>query len=361
MKIAQVVSLQESVPPRGKNGLEYVVYYLIEELVKRGHEVTLFGTKDSKTSARLVPILPFSYTQKRFLGWSATEYSLASMTKTAEMAEDFDIIHTHIGSPAFYFVNLIKTPIVETIHSPVYKQSRKHSVAKKKILDKYLKDKIQRCDMAHHIFVSNNQRNNAAIKKNSSVIHNGISLKNFSFKKSSQDYFVYLGYITPDKGAHLAAKAAKRAKVKLKLAGSFKGCEEYFKEEIKPYLKRGQIEYIGVVGPSARNKLLGGAKGLLAPVQWEEPFGMVMIEAMACGTPVVGFNRAAVGEIVKDDKTGFIVEDYKEMARAAKKIGGIKREDCRKRVEKYFTVEKMADEYEKAYKKAIDKRKKKNK
>ena len=359
LKIAQVVSLQESVPPKGKNGLEYVVHYLTEELIKRGHEVTLFATKNSKTSAKLVDVLPYPAAKRRIFDWNATDYSLAAMTKAVEMADEFDIIHSHIGSVAFYFAGLIKTPIIETIHSPVYKVPKK-CLLKKNIQNKYLKDKIRRHNKSYHIFVSKNQKSNAFFKNNNVVIHNGIDFGKFKFEKEAQDYFVYLGYITPEKGAHLAVRAARRARVKLKLAGSYKYCEEYFKEEIKPHLKKGKIEYVGVVNSARRNKLLGGAKAILVPVDWEEPFGLVMIEAMACGTPVIGFNRAAVSEIVKDGKTGFIVEDYKEMARAIKKIDEIKREDCRAHIEKNFSVEKMADEYEKAYERAIDNFKKKN-
>ncbi len=347
LRIAQVVSLQESVPPKGKNGLEFMVYYLTEELVKRGHDVTLFAPADSKTNAKLVSVVRYPATKKWNFGWSSIDYSMASMVKVSEMAGEFDVIHTHIGHTAYYFANLISTPIVETMHSPVHRSRKKNK-------DCYSVDKIKRYEKVHHVFVSRNQRKSSLLMENSSVIHNGINLKNFIFKKDPEEYFAYLGYITPKKGAHLAVRSAKKAGVKLKLAGSFKGCEEYFKREIKPYLKKGYIEYVGVVDPSERNKLLGGAKALLVPVEWEEPFGLVMIEAMACGTPVIGFNRAAVSEIVKEGKSGFIVRDVKEMAGAIERIDDVKREDCRRHVEKYFTVERMADEYEKTYEKIIN-------
>ena len=353
MKIAQVVSLQESVPPKGKNGLEFMVHYLTEELVKRGHQVTLFATKDSKTSARLIAVLPFPAARKGLFGWGGMDYSLTAMAKAAEMADEFDVIHTHIGSAAFYFADLIKTPIVETIHSPIHKVFAKH-LLKKELLNKYYKDTIRRYRKARHIFVSKNQLDSSALKINSKVIHNGIALEDFSFRKKSGDYFVYLGYITQNKGAHIAAQAAKWANENLKLAGSCKGCEKYFKEKVKPYLRKNKIEYVGVASPAKRNKLLGGAKAILVPVQWEEPFGLIMIEAMACGTPVIGFNKAAVPEIVVDGKTGFVVEDMRRMVSAMKKINQIKRADCRRHIERNFSVEKMADEYEKAYRKAID-------
>ena len=352
MKIAQVVSLQESVPPKGKNGLEFVVHYLTEELVKRGHQVTLFATKDSKTSARLVAVLPFPAARRGLFGWGGMDYSLNAMAKAAEMADEFDVIHTHIGSSAFYFADLIKTPIVETVHSPIYKVHRKN-LLNKKLFNKYCKDTIRRYKKARHIFVSKNQMNSSALKINSKVIHNGISLDDFKFQEKPGDYFVYLGYITQNKGAHIAAQAAKWANENLKIAGSYKGCEKYFEEKVRPYLRKGKIEYVGVASPAKRNKLLGGAKAILAPVQWEEPFGLTMIEAMACGTPVIGFNKAAIPEIVVDGKTGFIVDDMRKMVSAMKRVDMIKRTDCRKHIEKNFSVEKMVDEYEKIYKKMI--------
>ncbi|MFA6096277.1 MAG: glycosyltransferase family 4 protein [Candidatus Paceibacterota bacterium] len=352
LRIAQVVSLQESVPPRGKNGLEFMVHYLTEELVKRGHEVTLFATKDSKTSARLVPVVSYPASRKYIYGWNSTNYSIAGMVKACEMKEEFDIIHSHIGNTAYYFADLADVPMVETIHSPM--PGCKKTKKKRAAVDVYWQDAARRFDKVHHVFVSHSQKNNSKLKKNASVVHNGIDLERFSFKNDPRDYFIYLGYITEDKGAHLAARAARKANVKLKLAGSCSGCKDYFKEKVKPCLKKGKIEYVGAVNPQERNRLLGGAKGILVPLQWEEPFGLVMIEAMACGTPVIGLDRAAVPEIVKNGKTGFVVKDEKGMAQAIKNIEKISRAECRRHVEKYFTVQKMADEYEKVYEKVIN-------
>lgn len=350
MKIAQLVSLQESVPPKGKNGLEYVVYYLTEELVRRGHEVTLFATSDSKTSARLVEILPYPMSKGCLFNLSPIQYSLLAAAKASEMAQEFDVIHSHLGSPAHYFSQIIKTPIVETIHSARHRDRCENKVDS---LDRYKSDITKRFYSVHHVYVSQSQKNNFAPAKNFSVVHNGIGLENFDFNPSAQDYFAYLGYITENKGAHLAVQAARKTGAKLKLAGSYYGCEQYFNNEIKPYLKKGQIEYAGTLDAKERNKFLGNAKALLFPVNWEEPFGMVMIEAMACGTPVIGFDQAAVPEVVKDGKTGFVVDGLKGMAAAMKKTDSIRRVACRKHVEKNFSVEKMADEYEKVYEKAI--------
>ena len=354
MRIAQLVSLQESVPPRGKNGLEYMVHYLTEELVRRGHEVTLFATSDSVTSARLVEILPYPMSRGLLFDLTPTHYSLMVMAKAAEMSQEFDIIHSHIGAAASYFVNLLDTPIVETVHSA---SSQPFSYKEESFLKKYCADRRQRSSLIHHVYVSRSQKNSFDPKDNFSVVHNGINFEDFMFRPESGDYFAYLGYITENKGAHLAVQAAIKAGVKLKLGGSYYGCEKYFNEKIKPYLKKGQIEYVGVLDPQGRNEFLGRAKGLLFPIGWEEPFGMVMIEAMACGTPVIGLNRAAVPEVVKDAKTGFVADNLKQMQSAIKKIDSVRREDCRRHVEKSFSVEKMADNYERVYEKIFEKRK----
>ncbi|MDD3006576.1 MAG: glycosyltransferase family 4 protein [Candidatus Pacebacteria bacterium] len=348
MRIAQLVSLQESVPPKGKNGLEYMVYYLTEELVSRGHEVTLFATSDSVTSARLIEILPYPMSRGNLFGLTSTHYALTVITKAVEMAEEFDIIHSHLGSPAYYFPNLIDTPIVETVHSAHRDVA---CIKQEKHLQRYCVDRKSRFYKLHHTFVSRSQKECFAPASNSSVIHNGIKLADFTFQSEGEEYFAYLGYLTKEKGAHFAVQAARKAGVKLKLAGSYYGCEAYFDNEIRPYLKKGQIEYVGVLDPKERNEFLGNAKSLLFPIDWEEPFGLVMIEAMACGTPVIGLNRAAVSEVVKNGKTGFVVENIHEMEMAIKNVDLIKRADCRNHVEKNFSVEKMADSYEKIYQK----------
>ncbi|MDD3190625.1 MAG: glycosyltransferase family 4 protein [Candidatus Pacebacteria bacterium] len=351
MRIAQLVSLQESVPPNGKNGLESMVYYLTEELVRRGHEVTLFATSDSKTSARLIEILPYPMSRGVLFGMSPTHYTLTVMAKAAEMSEEFDIIHSHLGAPSYYFSNLIKTPIVETIHSEMKKTL---SDPNKQRYEKYREDRDRRFYKVHHVYVSGKQKENSKLTKNASVVHNGISLSEFEFNSKGGDYFAYLGYINENKGAHLAVEAAVKSGMKLKLAGGCYGCEKFFDEKIKPHLKSGQIEYVGVVNPEERSRFLGGAKGLLFPINWEEPFGLVMIEAMACGTPVIGLDRASVPEVVVEGKTGFVAEDVSGMLQAMERIDSISRDECRRYVENNFSVEKMAENYEKVYAKVIN-------
>lgn len=355
MRIAQLVSLQESVPPKGKNGLEYVVHYLTEELVRRGHEVTLFATGDSATSARLVEVMPYPLSRGTLFGFSSTHYALMATAKAAEMAGEFDIIHSHLGAPAYYFAELLGTPMVETIHSA---HTRLESAEDLLHLKPYLCDCRRRERKIHRVFVSRNQKGCFSKRPNISVIHNGIGFEDFTFNPSKEDYFAYLGYLTPEKGAHLAIEAARRANVKLRLAGNYFGCEDYFEKKIKPHLRKGQVEYAGVLGPEERDKFLGGARALLFPVQWQEPFGLVMVEAMACGTPVIGFDRAAVGEVVKDGVTGFVAKDVAGMAQAIRKLEAIDPAACRRHVEKNFSARRMADRYEKLYEELIERHKK---
>jgi glycosyltransferase involved in cell wall biosynthesis len=346
MRIAQLVSLQESVPPKGKNGLEHMVHYLTEELVRRGHEVTLFATSDSHTRARLVEVLPYPMAKEALFDMTPTHYALTVMAKAAEMSDQFDLIHSHLGPIAYYFSRLARCPILETVHSAHGLLARGEEEAE---LREYYRDRRERRENVHHVFVSRNQQEKCGLSRNASVIYNGISFEDFTFRGEGGEYFAYLGYLTPEKGAHLAVQAARRAGVKLRLAGSYYGCEQYFQSEIAPFLEEGKVEYMGVLAPAERNRFLGSARALLFPVNWEEPFGLVMIEAMACGTPVIGFKRAAAPEVIVPDLSGFLVETPEEMAEALGRVDALDRRECRAYVEANFSVERMTDGYERAY------------
>jgi len=354
MRIAQLVPLQEPIPPKNKNGLEFIVYYLTEELVKRGHEVTLFASGNSKTSAKLNSLFPLATTDDPNTAWPPYVYSLWNSFYCFSKNKEFDIIHSHLfGSEPLFFSYFTETPLVSTTHHPKkttapYRKNKEYYKHSKPIFD-VLEDQ-------YRIFVSDFQKKEFKNPKKSFTILNGIPIKDFSFSKTTSDYFAFLGYLNYEKGAHTAIQTAKKAKVKLKLAGN--GTEEFLKKEIYPYLDK-DIEYLGPITGTAKYNFLKNAKALLVPIQWEEPFGLVMPEAMACGTPVIAFNRAAVPEIIKDGETGFIVKNEKEMIEAIKKIDIIDRFACRKHVEKNFTIEKMVDGYEKIYEKIIKENKRK--
>ncbi len=355
MRIAQIVSLQESVPPKDKNGLEFMVSYLTEELVKRGHEVTLFAPANSITSAKLKSIISIGTLHcldKGFINLHL--YSQWNAFLCCKQHKDFDIIHSHSGDSPFYYGAFFNTPVITTIHhqsSQLWKKYKNNPQFFKEI-----KPIFSFLQKQKRIFVSKDQQQKSNFAKNSFVIHNGIAIQNFNFNDTPQDYFLFLGFLNYEKGAHTAIKVARQANIKLKLAGN--SSSVFLEKEVYPYLN-GNIEYLGPVTGINKINLIKNAKGTLQPIEWDEPFGLVTIESLACGTPVIGFNRGAFPEIVKDGKTGFIVKDEQEMIEAIGKIDQIDRAECRRQAEENFTVEKMTDQYEEIYKKVIKKSKNK--
>lgn len=348
MKIAQLVSLRASVPPKNKNGLEFIAHYLTEELVKRGHEVTLFASADSETSASLQSIFPSETLTEKNIFWPLESYSAFNAFYCFSQAEKFDIIHSHCDPDAMLFSQFTDTPLLTTIHAPINENWLLYTTDQRYY--KYLKPIFDVLEKQKRVFVSKSQQRKSYYNKNSSVILNGIPVEEFSCSANPADYFAFFGFLNYDKGAHIAVRTAKKAGVKLKLAGN--STPEFLEKEINPYLD-DTIEYIGPVSGEKRVQFLQNAKALLVPIQWDEPFGLVMPEAMACGTPVIAFNRASVPEIIKDKKTGFIVNNEEEMVAALDKIHIIDRAACRKHVEENFTIKRMADEYEKLYEKII--------
>lgn len=352
MKIAELTSLIESVPPASKNGLEFIVSYLTGELIRRGHEITLFATQDSKTRAKLNPLFPVGISRDENNFWDPPLYANWNSSYALSRLKNFDLIHSHT-SAIFKFAPFSLKPIIYTAHNPPEASFEYYcSRPKYKNFCSYLNLCIQKLQW---VFVSRHQKDSflksyAKIKKYS-VVHNGIPVEKFEFNAKPKDYFLYLGYINKDKGADLAVRIARKAKIKLMLAGDYSD-QKFFNKNIKPFLN-DKVKYLGSVGFRQKNDLLKNAKALLFPIQWDEPFGLAMVEAMACGTPVVGLNRASVPEVVLPNKTGFIAKNIFEMAADLKKIGLIKREACRNHVEQNFSLKKMADGYEKIYNRLI--------
>jgi glycosyltransferase involved in cell wall biosynthesis len=357
MRIAQVAPLWFSLPPKKFGGTELVAYNLSEGLVKRGHQVTVFASGDSNVSGKLISAWPKHLIKEKInnkvIPWNNAHFPLLNLYEAFSRADEFDIIHVHENSSILsgFFIDLIKTPVVTTLHDPFPNSKSKDKIA---TFNKFKKH--------NYISISNTHRKSAPLKLNFvDTVYNGINLKKYKFqKKPKGNYLVWLGRIYPTKGVAEAIKIAKKTNKKLILAGNIAknspASYDYFEQKIKPQFKKGKVEYVGEVNLSQKNKLLKNAFAFLNPIQWEEPFGLVMIEAMACGTPVIAFNRGAVPEIIKHGKTGFVVKNEKEMVNAVKKIHKIKRQDCRIWAEKNFSVKKMTIEYEKIYKKLIERK-----
>ena len=345
LKICQVAPLWFSIPPEKYGGIEWIVYHLCEGLTKKGHKVTLFASGDSKVPCKLVPVYPCSLVADG-ISWYDQTYNLLNLTTAFKRASEFDIIHTHIDLWEVYFPQLVKTPCLHTIHNPLYSSAKKDS---RLFIFEHFKNN-------NFVAISNSQRKFSRVKLSfAATIYNGIGIEEFKFNPKPKDHFVWCARIDKYKGIENAIEIAERADIKLILAGRLDPTQkEYFEKNIKPHLGR-QIKYIGEYPTEEKSNFFGQAKALLYPIEWHEPFGLNMAESMACGTPVIAFDRGSAREVIKDGKTGFVVKDIKEAVEAVKNIDKIKREDCRKWVEKKFTAEKMVSDYEKLYYKLLSK------
>ncbi|MCD6177939.1 glycosyltransferase family 4 protein [bacterium] len=339
MRIAQVAPLWIPVPPYNYGGTELIVSWLTEELVRRGHEVTLFASGDSKTSARLIPIWHKSL-WRAHLRTPHAVYSLL-YKKILEMQDEFDIIHDHCEFYTAHLSDLLKPPVISTIHHPIYEEM---IVLFKKF------PKI------NYVTISKNQKRSAPGINIVKTIYHGLPIEQYPFNPQPKNYLLWLSKITPEKGPAEAIEIAKEAGENLIIAGPIlPGFSDYFEYRIKPLIDGKQIQFVGVADFQKKVELFSNAKGFLYPIKRQEPFGLVVIEAMICGTPVVAYNQGSMPEIVKDKKTGFLVSSKEEAVEAVKKINEIKRIDCRRHVLKKFNLKKMVNKYEALYYKILKK------
>ncbi len=356
MKIAHVVSLYESVPPQSKNGLEFVVSWLVDGLVERGHEVTLFAPATSKTNAHLVSIVPKGTGGEAVDGSDVDHFNYWNLANVGARSKEFDIIHFHTdgGSVAA----MTDVPLVETLHHP-YKNEFLEPYLKRPGYVETLAFVLEQYSKINYVAVSKNQEQHfmsaeAEYFKKHTTIYNGIPVEKFEFNNFPKDYLFYIGYINADKGADVAVQVARALNMKLILAGSNFGMETFFKEKIEPYLN-DDIKYIGAVDFSQKIELYKNAVATLAPITWDEPFGLTLAESQACGTPVIAFNKGAAVEVIKHGETGYVVTTLEEMIESVKNIKSIDRQACRSWVEKNFSVDSMVEKYIEYYQALIKK------
>jgi len=353
LRIAQIAPLWFPIPPKKYGGIERIVSFLTEELVRRGHDVTLFASGDSKTKAKLISVTPKSLIETGY-NWQDPFWNLENLSTVFKLADKFDVIHSHLDIWALPFQDLTKVPVLHTLHNQLYKASITRKGEKKlsrlQIFEKHKKETLA-------VFISKSERLKSAIKfPESWVIYNGIDVSEFKFNPEPKDHFIWIARIDPFKGIENAIKAAEIAGVKLLLAGRLDPYrQDYFKEKIKPHLSK-KIQYLGEIPKERLSDFYGSARACLYPIEWEEPFGLIMVEAMAAGTPVIVFDRGSAREVVEDGKTGFVVKNIDEMVKAMKKIDEIPRENCRKRAERLFAFQRMVSDYEKIYYSLVSKK-----
>jgi glycosyltransferase involved in cell wall biosynthesis len=364
MRIAQIAPPWIPIPPKNYGGTESVISNLIEEQIAQGHKVTLFAPGDARTSAKQISFFPRSLFEEG-VPWQAHLKAFFHLHRSVEYVQkhihNFDIVHMHLSSGAdMYLFPLTATlplPRVVTLHSQ-FPFDRINGDWQGDADRYYLEWLLQTPLVA--ISKSAKEQEQRKLPLNFiDVVHHGINVKDFPpLRISPENFFIWLGRLVPEKGAHLAIEAAKKARVPLVIAGivdtNIPEAKEYFEKQIEPQLDEQQIRYIGPVGLKKRNDLLRRARAMLNPLQWEEPFGMVMVEAMAAGCPVIAFSRGAVEEIITSDEVGFVVKDVDEMVERIHAIDSIDRRKVREYIEANFSVQKMVENYTRVYQRLID-------
>jgi glycosyltransferase involved in cell wall biosynthesis len=337
MRIAQVAPLFESVPPKLYGGTERVVSYLTEELVRQGHDVTLFASGDSVTSATLVPGC------ERAL-WRDPEcretlpHHVRLMDLVFRQAHRFDVIHFHCDYIHFPLLRYHRTPTVTTLHGMVHRHD--------------LKALFQAYPDVPLVSISDDQRSPIPWANWQATVYHGLPVGLHTFRANPEDYLLFIGRISPEKRLDRAIEIACRSKRKLKVAAKIYDEDRgYYQSTIEPLLRASQsfVEFVGEVGGKDKDDLIGKAYALLFPIDWPEPFGLVMIEALACGTPVIAWRNGSVPEIIDHGRTGFIVDNLDDAVRAVANVGHLNRAACRASFSSRFDAACMASNYEKVY------------
>jgi glycosyltransferase involved in cell wall biosynthesis len=322
------------VPPRHYGPWERVVSLLTEGLMRRGVDVTLFATVDSITSARLVSVCPRGFSEDAALDPKVWE--CLHISAVFERAAEFDLIHNQFDFLPLSYSGLVQTPVLTTIHG----------FSSERIVPVFQKYNGR----AHYVAISNADRHPALDYV--ATIHHGIPLEEFTLRREPGDYLVFFGRIHPDKGVVEAIELARASGLRLIIAGIIHD-QAYFDEQVAPHIDGDQIRYVGSLGPDERDRVLGGARALVHLINFKEPFGLTMIEAMACGTPVIARGLGSVPEVVADRKTGFIVDGPDQALEAVRLVDELDRTEIRRHVEQNFSRDRMVQRYIDVYKKVL--------
>ena len=339
MRIAQLAPLAESVPPKQYGGTERVVSWLTEELVALGHQVALFTTADSKTRAELVPVWPSPTRLSR-----PRPDPLAALTPLletiGELASEFDVIHSHLDWIHLPVLSRLDVPFLTTLHGR---------------LDlPYLRTTVRSFKDAPFVSISNSQRRPLPHLNWVGTVYHGLPPSLLRPRIEPQEHLAFLGRISPEKGPDIAIRLAKAAGLPLRIAAKIpRDGNRYYQREVQPLVDGRDIQFIGEVDDRGKAELLGTAKALLFPIDWAEPFGLVMIEAMACGTPVIAWRRGSVPEVIENGLTGFVVDSEEEALRAIRRLGELDRSRIRAEFERRFTARRMAQDYVSVYERII--------
>jgi glycosyltransferase involved in cell wall biosynthesis len=345
MRIAQVSPPVESVPPSGYGGTERVIATLTEELVRRGHDVTLFAPADSCSSAHLVP------TVERALWHNRREYPdfapfwAITLGEVWRRVDDFDVIHAHLDFFGFPLARASTRPVVTTLHG------RLDLPQLEPLFDHFADVPL--------VSISDAQRAPVPRAKWVATVYHGIELDQYTFSSQPGQYLAFLGRIAPEKGVDVAIRVAQRAGLPLRIAArrplpykndpEVRKDWEYFEQVLQPLLRGSHVEFVGEVGGKRKDAFLRRASALLFPIQWPEPFGLVMAEALACGTPVVALRAGSVPEVLEDGATGYIRDTEDDLVEAVKRVGELDRARCRAEAERRFSPSAMAKAYEEVY------------
>lgn len=331
MNIAIISTPFASVPPDRYGGTELFIYEIVQQMVKRGHKVTLYATGDSSVQADLIfRYDKYIYENSLLIEFNHYSFSISDILKK----NNFDIIH--INSPlTFFFTKKMAIPSIATLH---HIQSDGTSSIYQNNLN------------THYVAISNSQKKKEPLCKIMSMVHHGLNLERYPFSLNKGEYLAFLGRMDKQKGAHVAIHVSEKACIPIRMAGKLPTNDPVFYQYLNGLLSLSHVEWIGEANHAEKVSLLQGATALLFPIDWDEPFGLVVIEAMLCGTPVIGFNRGSVPELIDEGITGFVVESEEEMLHVIReKLPGFDRKRCREMAEKRFSSTVMADKYEQIY------------